>query len=55
MGWIEALRGRIVAVDTAPFIYLIEENSTYLEKVPEHPSSLASIPHSQKLLPPQLL
>lgn len=33
MGWIEALRGRIVAVDTAPFIYLIEENSTYLEMV----------------------
>lgn len=30
MEWIEALGGTIVALDTAPLIYLIEENSTFL-------------------------
>jgi hypothetical protein len=30
MEWIEALRGTVVGLDTAPLIYLIEENSTYL-------------------------
>ena len=30
MEWIEALRGAVVGIDTAPFIYLIEENPAYL-------------------------
>jgi predicted nucleic acid-binding protein len=30
MEWIEALRGTIVGLDTAPIIYLIEENTAYL-------------------------
>ena len=30
MEWLEALRGTVVGLDTAPLIYLIEENSTYL-------------------------
>ena len=33
MGWIERLRGTVVAVDTAPLIYLIEENPIYLSCV----------------------
>jgi len=31
MAWIEDLHGKIVGVDTAPFIYLIEENPKYVE------------------------
>lgn len=31
MEWLEALRGQVVGLDTAPFIYLIEENPNYLE------------------------
>jgi predicted nucleic acid-binding protein len=30
MEWIEALRGTVVGLDTAPLIYLIEENPFYL-------------------------
>jgi len=30
MEWLEALRGSVVGLDTAPLIYLIEENPTYL-------------------------
>ena len=30
MGWIEDLAGRTVGLDTAPLIYFIEENKTYL-------------------------
>lgn len=30
MGWVEALRGQVVGLDTAPIIYLIEEHPTYL-------------------------
>ena len=30
MEWLEALRGTVVALDTAPLIYLIEEHPTYL-------------------------
>lgn len=33
MGWIESLRGQVVALDTAPIIYLIQENPTYLQSV----------------------
>lgn len=33
MEWINALRGRTVGLDTAPVIYFIEENPTYLEAV----------------------
>jgi predicted nucleic acid-binding protein len=31
--WIEALRGETIGLDTAPLIYFIEENPTYLERV----------------------
>ncbi|WP_445633058.1 Twitching motility protein PilT [Nostoc sp. DSM 114161] len=31
MQWIEQLQGQIVGLDTAPLIYFIEENPTYLE------------------------
>ena len=30
MEWVDALRGSVVAVDTAPLIYFIEENPRYL-------------------------
>ena len=33
MEWIEALGGTIVCLDTAPLIYLIEENLTFLPVV----------------------
>ena len=33
MEWIRALRGSVVGLDTAPLIYLIEENSIYLRVV----------------------
>ena len=33
MGWLDALQGRIVGLDTAPLIYLIEENPRYIGTV----------------------
>lgn len=33
MEWIKALRGSVAGLDTAPLIYLIEENSIYLSLV----------------------
>lgn len=30
MGWVEALRGSVVGLDTAPLIYYIEANPTYI-------------------------
>lgn len=33
MEWIDALQGEVVGLDTAPLIYFIEENPTYLEIV----------------------
>src|SRR5437588_10407793 len=33
MEWIEALRGSVVGLDTAPLIYFIEENPVYLPVV----------------------
>ena len=33
MGWIGELRGKTVALDTAPLIYYIEENPTYMVAV----------------------
>src|SRR5437764_9547125 len=33
MEWIEALRGTVVGLDTAPLIYFIEENPSYLHVV----------------------
>lgn len=33
MEWIRALRGTVVGLDTAPLIYLIEEQATYLPVV----------------------
>lgn len=31
MEWIAQLQGQVVGLDTAPLIYFIEENQTYLE------------------------
>jgi predicted nucleic acid-binding protein len=31
--WVNELRGKTIGLDTAPLIYFIEENSTYLEAV----------------------
>ena len=33
MGWVKALAGKAVALDTAPLIYYVEENSVFLEQV----------------------
>lgn len=33
MGWIDALKGKRVAVDTAPFIYFIEKHPRYVDLV----------------------
>ncbi|MCC7355672.1 MAG: PIN domain-containing protein [Anaerolineae bacterium] len=33
MEWLAALRGKLVGLDTAPLIYFIEEDQTYLETV----------------------
>ena len=33
MGWIGELRGKVVGLDTAPLIYYIEENPTYMAVV----------------------
>ncbi len=33
MEWVNALKGRIVGLDTSPLIYFIEENPTYLETI----------------------
>jgi len=30
MGWLDALQGRVVGLDTAPLVYLIEENPAYI-------------------------
>ncbi|GAC1349649.1 MAG: PIN domain-containing protein [Ktedonobacteraceae bacterium] len=31
MGWVDTLHGKIVGVDTAPFIYYIERNPLYID------------------------
>src|SRR5690242_2356825 len=31
MGWVENLRGKLVALDTSPFIYYIEEKPIYVD------------------------
>lgn len=33
MEWLSQLRGQVVGLDTAPLIYFIEQNETYLERV----------------------
>lgn len=33
MEWIDALHGKTVGLDTAPLIYFIEENPTYIETI----------------------
>jgi len=33
VGWVEDLTGRVVGLDTAPFIYYVEANPTYLLRV----------------------
>ncbi|OQY52343.1 MAG: PIN domain nuclease [Candidatus Parabeggiatoa sp. nov. 2] len=30
MGWVDALQGQVIALDTAPLIYFLEEHPTYL-------------------------
>ncbi len=31
MGWVDSLKGSLVYVDTAPFIYFLEKHPTYIE------------------------
>lgn len=31
MGWVEDLRGKVVGLDTSPFIYYIERNAAYID------------------------
>ena len=33
MGWVKALAGKTVALDTAPLIYYVEENSVFIDRV----------------------
>ena len=33
MGWIDSLRGQVIAIDSAPFIYYIEAHPTYIQTV----------------------
>ena len=33
MGWVDALKGQVVGLDTAPLIYFTEQNGAYLELV----------------------
>ncbi len=33
MEWLTQLQGQTIGLDTAPLIYFIEQNSTYLENV----------------------
>jgi len=33
VGWVKALAGKIVVLDTAPLIYYVEENSAFLDRV----------------------
>jgi hypothetical protein len=35
MEWLNKLQGKIIGLDTAPLIYFIEENPTYLEVTKE--------------------
>ena len=42
MAWIEALQGQIVALDTAPLIYFIEDHPKYADAVGPFFNSLAS-------------
>ena len=42
MAWIETLRGQIVALDTAPLIYFIEDHPQYADAVGPFFASLAS-------------
>jgi hypothetical protein len=51
MEWIEALRGTVVGLDTAPLIYLIEENSAYLPFVSKS-TALANILIEARVGPP---
>ncbi len=42
MGWVEALQGQIVALDTAPLIYFIEDHPKYADAVGPFFASLAA-------------
>jgi len=33
MGWIDTIKGQLIAIDTAPLIYFIEESPVYLPVV----------------------
>ena len=39
MEWLAQLQGQVAGLDSAPLIYFIEENQTYLEMVEVLPSS----------------
>jgi hypothetical protein len=31
MGWVDDLRGKVIGLDTAPFIYYIERHASYID------------------------
>ncbi len=33
MGWLDTIKGQLIAIDTAPLIYFIEESPLYLPVV----------------------
>lgn len=41
MGWVDALKGHRVGLDTAPLIYFTEQNGAYLERVDPFFAALA--------------
>ena len=41
MGWVDALKGHKVGLDTAPLIYFTEQNGAYLKKVDPFFAALA--------------
>jgi predicted nucleic acid-binding protein len=42
LAWVDQLRGQVVGLDTAPIIYFIEENPTYLERINAFFESMAA-------------
>lgn len=42
MVWVDQLRGQVVGLDTAPIIYFVEENPTYLDRVTAFFESIAT-------------
>ena len=49
MEWLNELQGKIIGLDTAPLIYFIEENPSYLEVTD---ASLPAVPNQLQLATP---